>query len=627
MVCWRFGNPKKYINIKSKLYNDKFKQKTLNTIHNIPNIVHQQNYTFDPNHPLIGVSQSWNKDKTFFESIYMERNIVKIYAIADITKLASSYTYRSELRDEMNLLVRVAHGDEIVTNNLLNDLIKLRKFHLYTYRKMFQQQYMIWLNSLPNPLYNSVANEIKSIADFRRFCENVMYPLSQSNTGTRLYFNIASNLRLVYYTHYSIDSTHQEKGYTIECIGYIRQTYISSEETSFHFKSFHGGLKLSTVRCWELLEFINNNNLIITDDVFNNNAELYYYFGGSVEGAPNLRKQIVVDLQKLFDEINSIFVQYAGVVPGKRTRKKLKISKNTFGSSKGRMSDVEVEAKEKHYNIPEYFKDEKYSKPYSLSKEMNKPHKFNFCVHSSTSKSSSSSTETVPRETILKVMSIFSKKVAKINKREKILLEELDTHESDSLDTKKRRGCDAIKTLRIEIQKLQDQKVNLIKRGVVSKLEPNEKKEIMNMNISFMNFPDEYELDFMTNLVDILLNDNHSRDSNYYSNSDYEAFSLKAFNSMLKKIKYRNKTILSQIVNRDRYEETTKNRYNDFIKDKIIPKIPVYATSVDQPKRRVASFELGIGQYVTIKKNDTSYKMLDKLLSTLNKYHKEMKLQ
>ena len=70
MGCWRFGINTIDIKNKSKIYNDKFKQKTLNTIHDIPNIVLQHNYTFDPKNPLIGISQSWNKDKTFFEELY-----------------------------------------------------------------------------------------------------------------------------------------------------------------------------------------------------------------------------------------------------------------------------------------------------------------------------------------------------------------------------------------------------------------------------------------------------------------------------------------------------------------------------------------------------------------------------
>ena len=322
--CWRFKEDPLSVEKFSEWYNIVLSQKYLNTEnmlrHNMNNV-----FTFNPSDPMILVSQNWNRKKTFFESIHMERNFIGIILIPDMHITLSGKTQKEKeaLRSKMNSLVTCVHGDEIVTSNVESDLETLRIFHLYSYRVIFTQQYHNWLAYLTPKISTSIKILIKSIEHFQNFCEKSMYPKRLQKIGTRLFYNIKSNLRLIYQSTYLLD-THEpndeSKGYVVNYVGFIRQTYISSEDTSFHFKSFHGGLKLSEVKCWELIKFYNNDALEINYKFFNNDPKIYDYFGGNSSGAINLRKQIVIDLTKLFQEINNIVRQDGG---NKRKLKKL----------------------------------------------------------------------------------------------------------------------------------------------------------------------------------------------------------------------------------------------------------------------------------------------------------------
>ena len=102
------------------------------------------------------------------------------------------------------------------------------------------------------------------------------------------------------------------------------------------------------------------------------------------------------------------------------------------------------------------------------------------------------------------VMSLFSKYMTRIYKKEKILLSELNRLELISIESKEIHNNDVIK-VKTDMHNLQLHKIETIKQDIVVALDKNEKRYMLKMKTTFLNFPDNDENDFMTHLVDMLL--------------------------------------------------------------------------------------------------------------------------
>ena len=146
-----------------------------------------------------------------------------------------------------------------------------------------------------------------------------------------------------------------------------------------------------------------------------------------------------------------------------------------------------------NYDIPEHFKSDDCFQPYSLPIKENK-------VRLTTK-------NTYKKQTMENVMSLFSKYMTRIykkEKKEKILLSELNRLELISIESKEIHNNDIIK-VKTDMHNLQLHKIETIKQDIVVALDKNEKRYMLNMKTTFLNFPDNDENDFMTHLVDMLL--------------------------------------------------------------------------------------------------------------------------
>ena len=111
------------------------------------------------------------------------------------------------------------------------------------------------------------------------------------------------------------------------------------------------------------------------------------------------------------------------------------------------------------------------------------------------------------KQTMQKIMHLFSKYMVKIYKEETLLLSELNRFEligiesTDGLYNNHNYNDDIIKKINTNLHNLQVRKIEIIQQYIVVELDKNERIYLLNTNISFINFPDDNERDFMTNLV------------------------------------------------------------------------------------------------------------------------------
>ncbi len=153
-----------------------------------------------------------------------------------------------------------------------------------------------------------------------------------------------------------------------------------------------------------------------------------------------------------------------------------------------------------YYDIPEHFKNDNWCEPYSFkSMKHSEDKSLKFYIGNASTISTTN------------IMHLFSKKIHELNKQEKKLRGKIETFELECFSRLKPKQNNTlqslhgiIETLKADIHKIQIQKIEYIKKHVIPKLKPDEIQYVMNLNISFLNFPDDDEIEFMLHLQDIL---------------------------------------------------------------------------------------------------------------------------